>query len=115
MQANVQLWDMRQFDAKLQQGFCYRIERFGCKKTDNWQKTLNNPITLLFGRYTHVMPIDDDGFARHYFRFAAYNEVGQRADARDYALTGKHLIKLIINTYTVRISLTVVRVLLQIT
>lgn len=87
IQANVQLWDMRQFDTNMQVGSCYRIERFGCKKTDNWQKTLNNPITLLFGRYTVVTPIEDDGFAEHYFNFVAYNEVSQRADTRDYSLT----------------------------
>ncbi|PWA46491.1 nucleic acid-binding, OB-fold protein [Artemisia annua] len=87
IQANVHLWDMRQFDSKLQVGSCYRIERFGCKKTDNWQRTLNNPITLLFGRYTQATPIEDNGFAEHYFRFAAYNEVGQRPDTRDYTLT----------------------------
>ncbi|PWA53249.1 nucleic acid-binding, OB-fold protein [Artemisia annua] len=87
IQANVQLWDIRQFETKLQVGGCYRIERFGCKRTDNWQRTLNNPMALLFGRYTQVTPIEDRGFPNHYFNFAAYNEVGQRADTRDYTLT----------------------------
>ncbi|PWA66851.1 hypothetical protein CTI12_AA323970 [Artemisia annua] len=88
IQANVQLWDMRQFDTKLQVGSCYRIERYGCKKTDNWQRTLNNPLTLLFGRYTQATPIEEEGFPDHYFNFAAYNELGQRADTRDYTITG---------------------------
>ena len=79
---------MHQFDSKLQVGSCYRIERFGCKNTDNWQRTLSNPITLLLGRYTQVTQIECNGFANHYFRFAAYNEVSQRADTRDYTLTG---------------------------
>ncbi|PWA96572.1 nucleic acid-binding, OB-fold protein [Artemisia annua] len=87
IQANVQLWDMRQFDSRLQVGSCYRIERFGCKNTENWQRTLPNPITLLLGRYTQVTQIEGD-FPEHYFRFTAYNEVGQRADTRDYTLTG---------------------------
>ncbi|PWA58970.1 nucleic acid-binding, OB-fold protein [Artemisia annua] len=87
IQANVQPWDMRQFDTAHQIGSCYKIERFGCRRTDNWQRTLNNPITLLFGRYTLVTPIENDGFANHYFNFIAYNEVGQRADTRDYTLT----------------------------
>ncbi|PWA43134.1 caffeic acid 3-O-methyltransferase [Artemisia annua] len=81
------LWDMRQFDSGLQIGSCYKIEWFGCKGTENWQRTLNNPITLLFGRYTLVTPIENDGFADHYFNFIAYNKIGQRADTRDYALT----------------------------
>lgn len=87
IQANVQLWDMRQFDTSMQVGSCYRIERFGCKNTDNWQRTLNNPLTLLLGRYTLVTPIEDNGFANHYFNFVAYNEISQRADTRDYTLT----------------------------
>ncbi|PWA86495.1 hypothetical protein CTI12_AA140740 [Artemisia annua] len=87
IQANVQLWDMRQFDTALQVGSCYKIERFGCKNSDNWQRTLNNPITLLFGRYTLVTPTENEGFADHYFDFISYNEVAQRADTRDYALT----------------------------
>ncbi|PWA88207.1 helitron helicase-like domain-containing protein [Artemisia annua] len=87
IQANVQLWDMRLFEGRLQVGGCYKIERFGFKRTDNWQRTLNNPITLLFGRYTQVTPIEDQGFPEHYFNFIAYNEIGQRADTRDYTLT----------------------------
>ncbi|PWA42991.1 nucleic acid-binding, OB-fold protein [Artemisia annua] len=87
IQANVQLWDMRQFDSRLQLGSCYKIEHFGYKRTENWQRTLNNPLTLLFGRYTQVVPIQDEGFPDHYFNFAAYNELGRRADTKDYTLT----------------------------
>ncbi|PWA85485.1 nucleic acid-binding, OB-fold protein [Artemisia annua] len=65
-----QLPDMRQLDAKLQLNACYRIQGFGCKKTDNWQRTLDNNITLLFGRYTQAAPIQDEGFPNHYFNFA---------------------------------------------
>ncbi|PWA73449.1 nucleic acid-binding, OB-fold protein [Artemisia annua] len=87
IQANVQLWDVKQFDAKLQLDTCYQIQAYGCKRTDKWQRTLENDITLLFGKYTQVTEIQDAGFPKHYFNFAAYNQVGQRADSRDSILT----------------------------
>lgn len=54
IQANVQLWDMRLFDAKLQVNSCYKIQGFGTKKTDKWQRTLPNRMTLLLGKYTQI-------------------------------------------------------------
>ncbi|PWA34426.1 nucleic acid-binding, OB-fold protein [Artemisia annua] len=74
IQATGQLPDMRQLDTRLQVDGCYRIQGYGCKRTDNWQRTLDNKVTLLFGRYTQVAPIQDEGFPQHYFSFAAYNE-----------------------------------------
>ena len=79
---------MRQLDARLQLDGCYRIQGYGCKRTDNWQRTLDNKITLLFGRFTQAAPINDEGFPNHYFNFAAYNEVCRRADSREPILTG---------------------------
>ncbi|PWA73350.1 DNA binding protein [Artemisia annua] len=87
IQANGQLPDMRQLDTRLQVDGCYRIQGYGCKRTDNWQRTLDNKVTLLFGRYTQAAPIQDEGFPKHYFNFAAYNEVCQRADTREPILT----------------------------
>ncbi|PWA59484.1 hypothetical protein CTI12_AA391240 [Artemisia annua] len=66
---------------------CYRIQGYGCKRTDNWQRTLDNRVTLLFGRYTQAAPIQDEGFPKHYFSFAAYNEVCHRADTLEPILT----------------------------
>ena len=88
IQANGQLTDMRQLDTRLQLDMCYRIQGYGCKRTDNWQRTLDNKITLLFGRFTQAAPIQDDGFPSHYFNFAPYNEVCRRADTREPILTG---------------------------
>ena len=79
---------MREFDSKLQVNGCYRIQSYGCKKTDKWQRTLENDITLLFGKYTKVTEIQDTGFPAYYFNFAAYNQVGYRADSRESILTG---------------------------
>ncbi|PWA64669.1 helitron helicase-like domain-containing protein [Artemisia annua] len=88
IQATGQLPDMRQLDMRLQLDGCYRIQGYGCKRTDNWQRTLDNKVTLLFGRYTQAAPIQDEGFPQHYFNFAAYNEVCRRADTREPILTG---------------------------
>lgn len=79
---------MRQFDAKLQLNSCYKIQGFGSKKTDKWQRTLPNRMTLLLGKYTQVTPIENDGFPLHHFNFAAYNEIDHLADSRDSILTG---------------------------
>ncbi|PWA97527.1 nucleic acid-binding, OB-fold protein [Artemisia annua] len=87
IQASGQLPDMRQLDTRLQLDMCYRIQGYGCKRTDNWQRTLENKITLLFGRFTQAAPIQDEGFPSHYFNFAAYNEVCRRADTREPILT----------------------------
>lgn len=87
IQANVEVRDIRQFETSMEINSCYRIHRFGSKTTDTWQRTLQNDTTLLFGRYTQVTPMPDDGFPNHYFRFAAYNELGPRADNRDSILT----------------------------
>ncbi|PWA35704.1 nucleic acid-binding, OB-fold protein [Artemisia annua] len=87
IQAMGQLPDMRQLDTRLQLDGCYRIQGYGCKRTDNWQRTLDNRVTLLFGRYTQAAPIQDEGFPKHYFSFAAYNEVCHRADTREPILT----------------------------
>ncbi|PWA91520.1 nucleic acid-binding, OB-fold protein [Artemisia annua] len=87
IQANVEVIDMRQFDTNMQVNSCYRIQGFRCKKTENRQQTLENNITLLFGKYTRVTPLQDEGFLDHYFNFVSYNELGPCADARDSILT----------------------------
>ena len=87
--ANIDVRDMRQFETTLQVNSCYRISRFGCKTTENWQRTLANDTTLLLGRFTNVTPLQGNGFPNHYFRFAAYNELGGRVESRESILTGK--------------------------
>ena len=60
----------------------------GVKRLTTGNETLDNKVTLLFGRYTQAAPIQDDGFPNHYFNFSAYNEVCHRADTREPILTG---------------------------
>lgn len=88
MQANVDVRDIRQLDAALQTNLCYRIEGFGSTRTDTWQRTLENDTTLLFGRYTRAVQLEDEEFPEHFFNFIAYNELGRRADVKNSILTG---------------------------
>lgn len=87
IQANIQLWDMKLFETKLDINTCYHIEGYGCKRTEHWQQTVNNNLTLLFGKYTKITQIEDNGFPHHYFSFVSYNEVASRTETRDAVLT----------------------------
>ncbi|PWA37880.1 nucleic acid-binding, OB-fold protein [Artemisia annua] len=73
-----------QFIQSLLRPTAYLIRGFGCQKTERWQQTLSNKITLLFGKYTEIIA---NGFPEHYFEFAAYNELGKIADDKDSGLT----------------------------
>nr|GEZ91001.1 nucleic acid-binding, OB-fold protein [Tanacetum cinerariifolium] len=51
------------------------------------ERTLENPTSLIFGRYIDLIEILNDGFPEHYFNFASYNELSARADVRIVILT----------------------------
>ena len=70
----------------------YKIQGFGFEKTDKWGKTLDNDITLCFGKHTQVEPLQDDDYPYHYFNFAAYNELGRRLENKNPVLTGIHVV-----------------------
>ncbi|GJS59025.1 DNA helicase [Tanacetum coccineum] len=80
IQANMNVKDTNYFNQLLQLNNAYRISHFVCTETKNWQRTLDNKTTLLFGQYTKFQPIPADPFPEHYFKFVAYNEVKERAD-----------------------------------
>ncbi|GJU97120.1 DNA helicase [Tanacetum coccineum] len=80
IQANMDLEYMDHFDELLRLNEAYRISHFICRPTKSWDRTLPNPTTLLFGRYTNITPISNANFPEHYFNFTAYNEVNARAD-----------------------------------
>ncbi|PWA87895.1 NIN-like protein [Artemisia annua] len=42
------------FKNQLQLGLAFQIEGFGCQKIGKWQRTLNNDITLDFGKYKQL-------------------------------------------------------------
>ena len=70
----------------------YKIQGFGFEKTDKWGKTLDNDITLCFGKHTQVEPLQDDDYPYHYFNFAAYNELDRRLENKNPVLTGIHVV-----------------------
>ncbi|GKB03653.1 DNA helicase [Tanacetum coccineum] len=80
IQANMDLRDTDYFNDLLQLNNAYRISQFKCTTTKIWDHTLPNNTTLIFGRYTSIIPISNTDFPEHYFNFIAYNEVNQRAD-----------------------------------
>ncbi|GKB29302.1 DNA helicase, partial [Tanacetum coccineum] len=88
IQANMNLNDINQFDELLQLNNAYRISRFRCMKTKSWDRTLPNNTTLLFGKYTSIIPISNADFPEHHFNFIAYNEVAKRATVSGAPLTG---------------------------
>ncbi|GJT58844.1 RNA-directed DNA polymerase, eukaryota, reverse transcriptase zinc-binding domain protein [Tanacetum coccineum] len=51
-----------------------------------WDRTLENPTSLIFGRHVDLIELPNDGFPEHYFNFASYNELPARADGRDIPL-----------------------------
>ncbi|GJS70163.1 DNA helicase [Tanacetum coccineum] len=87
IQANMNLSDTDYFDQQLQLNNAYRISRFMCTKTKLWDRTLPNNTTLLFGKYTSIIPISNAGFPDHHFNFIAYNEVDERANVTGAPLT----------------------------
>ncbi|PWA97533.1 nucleic acid-binding, OB-fold protein [Artemisia annua] len=87
IQANADLKEKECFKHDLQINRVYRIQGFGFEKADSWGKTLDNDITLCFGKHTQVDLLSDDNYPHHYFNFAAYNELGARLEKRNPILT----------------------------
>ncbi|PWA41330.1 hypothetical protein CTI12_AA554730 [Artemisia annua] len=87
MQANADLKEKERFERDLQINCVYRIQSFGFEKTDNWGKTLDNDMTLCFGKHTQIDLLKDDDYPYHYFNFAAYNELGGRLERKNSILT----------------------------
>ncbi|PWA70993.1 DNA helicase Pif1-like protein [Artemisia annua] len=87
IQANADMQEKERFERDLQINCVYRIQGFGFEKTDNWGKTLDNDMTLCFGKHTQVDLLTDDDYPAHYFSFAAYNELGGRLEKKNPILT----------------------------
>ncbi|GKA46565.1 DNA helicase [Tanacetum coccineum] len=65
----------------------YRISGFSCEQIGPWERTLENPTYLIFGRFIDLQEISNDGFLEHYFNFATYNELPARVDVKNAILT----------------------------
>ncbi|GJX74685.1 retrotransposon protein, putative, ty1-copia subclass [Tanacetum coccineum] len=86
IQVNMDLKGTQYLD-RLQLHNAYRISRFSCTDKKNWQRTLDNKTTLIFGKYTSIEQNPNDAFPEHYFKLIAYNEVVSTADLKDAPLT----------------------------
>ncbi|GKE20017.1 nucleic acid-binding, OB-fold protein [Tanacetum coccineum] len=87
IQANMDVKDTEYFDQLLQLKKAYRISGFSCEQTGVWERTLENPTSLIFERFIDLLEISNDGFPEHYFNFASYNELPARTDVRNSILT----------------------------
>ncbi|PWA39950.1 hypothetical protein CTI12_AA568330 [Artemisia annua] len=88
IQANADLKEKDRFDRDLQINCVYKIQGFGFEKADSWGKTLDNDITLSFGKYTQADLLQDNDYPFHYFNFAAFNELSPRLEKKNPILTG---------------------------
>lgn len=75
IEANIELRDVQKYDS-LQLNTAYQSRGFGCQRTDKWQQTVDNKLTLLIVRCTI------------FTKFAAYNELERRAETKDTMLAG---------------------------
>ncbi|GKA14459.1 hypothetical protein Tco_0694105 [Tanacetum coccineum] len=87
IQANMDIKDADYFHQLFQLKKAYRITGFSCEQTGAWDRTLENPTSLIFGRHVDLIELPNDGFPEYYFNFASYNELPARADGRNVILT----------------------------
>lgn len=78
IQGNMEAADINFFNKFLIPGKAYRISRFTCIQTENWQQTLENTTSLFFTRFTKFHVVPADAFPPHYFNFVAYNQLPYR-------------------------------------
>nr|GEX70653.1 hypothetical protein [Tanacetum cinerariifolium] len=87
IQANMDVKDTAYLDRLLQLYKAYRISGFRCEQTGLWERTLDNPTSLIFGRFIQLEEVPGEDFPGHYFNFASYNKHAARADVRNAMLT----------------------------
>ncbi|GJY46764.1 nucleic acid-binding, OB-fold protein, partial [Tanacetum coccineum] len=93
IQANMDAQDTEHFDRVLELGSAYRITGFSCEHTGLWERTLENPISLAFGKFISVQEIPNTNFPEHYFNFASYNELPARLHLKNTLLTGVSILR----------------------
>ncbi|GJR63532.1 DNA helicase [Tanacetum coccineum] len=89
IQANMGKADIAYFSSLLQDGSAYRISKFTCVPTSNYQQNLENETTLRFGKYTSFENIPADTFPKHYFNFTSYNQLDTKMQRQDTMTTQK--------------------------
>ncbi|GJZ69210.1 DNA helicase [Tanacetum coccineum] len=79
--------DTEYFEQLLQLHNAYRITGFSCEQTVPWERTLDNPISLTFGKFITLQQIPNADFPEHYFNFAVYNELPAKVKVKNPVLT----------------------------
>ncbi|GJR08537.1 nucleic acid-binding, OB-fold protein [Tanacetum coccineum] len=85
IQANMDVRNTEQFNAKLKLNTVYRISDFICENTNPYQQTLQNNISLKFGKITNFETLlgKESEFPDHHFELISYNELSSRVPYRD--------------------------------
>ncbi|GJZ37686.1 DNA helicase [Tanacetum coccineum] len=75
IQANMDINNINYFKPLLKLNVIYRFSHFICEKTKPYHQTLENPISLKFGKITtfEVLTGKESIFLEHHFEFIAYN------------------------------------------
>ncbi|GJW01098.1 nucleic acid-binding, OB-fold protein [Tanacetum coccineum] len=73
------------FNPLLKLNAVYRFSNFICEKTKPYHQTLENPISLKFGKITtfEVLAGKESEFPEHHFQFVAYNQLASRIPYQD--------------------------------
>ncbi|GKA24578.1 nucleic acid-binding, OB-fold protein [Tanacetum coccineum] len=73
------------FNSKLKLNTVYRISNFICENTKPYQQTLQNSISLKFGKITtfEVLPGKESEFPNHHFELISYNQLPSRVPYLD--------------------------------
>ncbi|GJU11397.1 hypothetical protein Tco_1133793 [Tanacetum coccineum] len=77
-QANMDVKDAEYFNQLLPLLRAYKILGFSCEQTGLWERKLDNPTSLIFGKFINLEEIPSHDFPEYYFNFA--NELLARAD-----------------------------------
>ncbi|GJZ76812.1 nucleic acid-binding, OB-fold protein [Tanacetum coccineum] len=85
VQANMDVRKTEYFNSKLKLNTVYRISNFICENTKPYQQTLQNNISLKFGKITtfEVLPGKESEFPNHHFELISYNQLPSRVPYLD--------------------------------
>nr|GEW19369.1 nucleic acid-binding, OB-fold protein [Tanacetum cinerariifolium] len=85
IQAHMDVNNIDYFNPLLKPQMVYRISNFICEKTKPFQQTLENHISLKFGKITSFEMLigKESEFPEHNFEFTPYNQLSSRVPYRD--------------------------------
>ncbi|GJZ19909.1 DNA helicase, partial [Tanacetum coccineum] len=85
IQANMDVNNIDYFNPLLKPQMVYRISNFICEKAKPFQQTLENHISLKFGKITSFEMLigKESEFPKHHFEFTPYNQLSSWVPYRD--------------------------------